>query len=72
MEIECDGHKIVAGEHGTIPPRITKGGRNQRTRRDCLDCSITKIGQNTEKSSKHLRRLTVTQTPVKDHQQALL
>ena len=30
-----------------------------------IDDSIIKIGKNTEKSSKHLRRLAVTQTPLK-------
>ena len=29
---------------------------------------IIEIGQNTEKSSGDMRRLAVTQTPVKDHQ----
>ena len=30
--------------------------------------TITKMGQNSEKSTGDLRRLAVTQTPVKDHQ----
>ena len=30
--------------------------------------SITKIGQNTEKSPGDPRRLAISQTPVKDHQ----
>ena len=57
------------------PQRLGKGtGRvgNQRTNRDNPNKSITKIGQNTEKSSEDLRRLVVTQTPVKDHQLTLV
>ena len=50
--------------------RIGKGtGRfeNLRTNGDHLDYSTIKIGQNTEKSAGDLR-LTVTQTPVINHQ----
>ena len=39
---------------------------NQRTSGGHPDYSIIKIGQNTEKSPGDLRRLAVTQTPVKD------
>ena len=39
-----------------------------RTSGDYLNDSIIKIGQNTEKSPEDLRRLAVTQIPVKDHQ----
>ena len=42
--------------------------RNQRIRRDHPDYSITKIGQNTEKSPGDLRRFAVTQTAVEEHQ----
>ena len=35
---------------------------------DKLNFCIIKIGQNTEKSPGNLRRLAVTQTPVKDSQ----
>ena len=48
------------------PEMIGKGTgrlRNQRTSRDHPDYSITKIGQ----SPGDLRRLAVTQTPVKNH-----
>ena len=51
--------------------RLAKGtGRvgNRRTSRNRLNYSIFKIGQNTEKNTGELRRLSVTQTPVKDHQ----
>ena len=34
--------------------------------------SIIENGQNTEKSPRDLRRLAVTQTPVKDHQLMLM
>ena len=44
---------IVIGNNGT-------GG-------DCPNNSIIEIVQNTEKSPRDLRRLTVTRTPVKDH-----
>ena len=56
------------------PQRLGKGvGRvgNQRMRRD-HPSYIVKIGQNTEKSPGDLRRFTVTQTQVKDHQIALV
>ena len=46
--------------------------RNQRTNRDHLDYNIIKIGLKTEKSPGDLRRLAVTQTPVKDHQLTLV
>ena len=54
--------------------RISKGTgrlRNQRTRRDHPDNSITKIGQNTEKSPGDLRKLVI-QTPEKNEQQTLV
>ena len=34
--------------------------------------SIVKLGQNTEKSPGNLRKFAVTQTPVKNHQLALV
>ena len=43
----------------------------QRASRDHPDYSIVKIGQNTEKSPGDLIRLSITQTPVKGHQQEL-
>ena len=39
---------------------------------DCPNNSTVKISQNTEKSPGDLRRLAVTQTPVKDHQLMLV
>ena len=49
----------------------TRRLRNYRLRRDHPDYSIIKIDQNTEKSLGDMRRLAVTQTPVKDHQLTL-
>ena len=51
--------------------RIGKGTgrlRNQRTNGDHPVYSVIKIGQNTEKCPGDLRRLAVTQTPVKNYQ----
>ena len=39
---------------------------------DYRNYSIFENGQNTEKSPRDLRRLAVTQTPVKDHQLKLM
>ena len=44
----------------------------QMMSRDNRNYSIVKIGQNTEKSLRELRRLAVTKTPVKDHQLTLV
>ena len=66
---------IVVGALGTISQRIGKRSgrlRNQRTSKDHPDDSITKIVQNTEKSPVYLRRLAVTQPPVKNHQLTLV
>ena len=57
------------------PKRIGKGtGRlgNKRTSGDHPNYSIIKIGQNTEKSLGDLRRLVVTQTPVRIYQLTLV
>ena len=56
---------IVTGALGTITKRFVKGLED-------LEISIVEIGQNTEKSPGDLRRLPVTQTPVKDHQLTLV
>ena len=45
---------------------------NQRKNKDHTHHTITEIGYNTEKSSEDLRRLAVTQTPLKDHQLKLV
>ena len=46
--------------------------RIKRTSRDYPDYSIIKIGRNTEKSPGDLRRLAVSQPPVKNHQLMML
>ena len=55
--------------------RITKGTRglgSWRTSGDYPNDSIIENGQNTEKSPGDLRRLAVTQTPVKNHRLTLM
>ena len=54
---------IVIGALGTKPKRLIKGVE---------DYSITKIGQNTEKSPGDLRRLAVIQYSMKNHQLTLM
>ena len=59
---------IVIGALVTVTKRIDKGTRglgNKRTSGDHPNDSIIKIGQNAEKSPGDLRRLAVTQTPVR-------
>ena len=58
-----------------IPQRIGKWtGRfgNKKISGDHPDYSIIKISQNTEKSPGDLKRLAVTQTPVRNHQLTLV
>ena len=50
----------------------TRGLGNKRTSGDHPNYSIIENGQNTVKSPGDLRRLAVTQTPVKNHQQKLM
>ena len=50
----------------------TGGLGNKRTSGDLLNYNIIENDQNTEKSSGDLRRLAVTQTPVKDNQLTLM
>ena len=45
---------------------------NKKVSGDLLNSCIVEIGQNTEKSPGDLRRLTVTQTPVRNHQLVLV
>ena len=45
----------------------TRGRRNKRTSGDHPNYSIIKIGLNTKKSPKDLRKRAVTQTPVSNH-----
>ena len=50
----------------------TGGLRNNRTSWDYPNYNIIKISKNTAKSPGDLKRLDVTQTPVKDHQLTLM
>ena len=71
MEYDGDGDTNHNWSTWNGLQRFGKGsGRagNRRMNWDYLNYSITKIGQNTEKSPGDLRRLVVTQPPVKDHQ----
>ena len=58
---------FVTGALGTIPKGFVKG-HEESENGDYLNYRVVKIGQNTKKSPRDLRRLAVTQTPVKDHQ----
>ena len=61
---------IAIGAFGTITKRFIKrpGGHvSWRTGRDYPNDSIAENGQNTETSPGDLRKLAVTQTPVKNH-----
>ena len=59
------------GSHQRIGTRTGVQG-NKKTSGDYLNYSIIEIGQNTEKSSGDLRRLAVTQTPVRIHRLTLV
>ena len=66
---------IVIGALGTVAKRLSKGlvdlevgGRVESIQND----SIIENGKGTEKSLGDLRRLAVTQTPLKDYQPTLM
>ena len=62
---------IVIGAFGTITKR--PGGLGSwRTNTDSPNNSVTENSQNPERSPRDLRRLAVTQTPVKNHQLTLI
>ena len=66
---------VVIGALGTIQKGLVKGLEDfgkKKTSRDHPDNSNIEIGQNTEKSFGDLRKLTVTQTPVRNHQLLLV
>ena len=66
---------IVIGAFGTVTERIVKETRGlgyKRMSGDHPNYYIIENDQNTEKSPGDLRRLTVTQTPVKNHQLMLI
>ena len=50
----------------------TGGLGNKRSSEDHPNYSIIKVGQNTEKSPGDLRKLTVTQTPTRNHRLTLV
>ena len=61
---------IVIGALGTVTKRLVQGLEDLVIRGysgDHPNYSIVEIGQNTEKSPGYLRRLAVTQTPVRNH-----
>ena len=59
---------IVFGTFGTVTKGLFKGGLGSlRTGRDYQNDSIDENGQNPETSPGDLRRLAVTQPPVKNH-----
>ena len=62
---------IVIGAFGTVTKGLLKGLGSWRTVDDHPNYYIIENGQNTEKNG-DLRRLAVTQTPVKDHQMSLM
>ena len=66
---------IVIGAFGTVTKGLLKGLEDLekwRTSGDHPNYSIIENGQNTEKSPGDLKRLAVTQTPVKEHQLTLM
>ena len=63
---------IVIGALGTVTKTLVQGLGNNGMGGDCLKYSIIEIDQNTEKCPGGLRRLAVTQTPVKVHQLTLM
>ena len=66
---------IVIGAFDTVTKGLLKGLEDLvcwRTSGDYPNYSIVENVQNTEKSPGDLRRLAVTQTPVKDHQLTLM
>ena len=73
--MECEGDTNCNHCIWNNPQSIDKDTRklgNQRTSRNHADYSINNIGQNTEKSPGDLKRLAVTQTPVKNHELILV
>ena len=75
MEHESDGDASCNWYAINNHKRLRKGtGRlsNQRTSEDHPVDSIIKIGQNTEKCLGDLKRVVVTETPVKDHRLTLV
>ena len=63
---------IVTGALGTVTKGLVQGIGNRKTSGYHPNNCIIEISQNTEKSPGDLRRLAVTQTPVKNHQLTLV
>ena len=63
---------IVIGAFGTVTKGLLKGLVSWRTSRDHVNYSVIESGQNTEKSPGDLRRLAVTQTPVKNSNEKII
>ena len=75
VEYEEDGDTNRDWRTSNASQRLGKGTdriRNQRKNRDHPDYRIIAIDRNTEKSSEDLRRLSIIQTPQKDHQHLLV
>ena len=63
---------LVIGDLRTVTKVLVKGLEDlekNRTSGDHPNYGISEIGENTEKSHEDLRRLVITQTPVKNHHQ---
>ena len=63
---------IVIGAFGTVTKGLLKGLGSWRTSGDPPNDRIIENGQKTKKSPGHLRRLAVTQTPMKNHRLTLM
>ena len=65
---------IVIGVLGTVTKLLVhrKEGVEVRGPLETKHYNIVEIGQNTKKSPGNLRRLAITQTPVKTHQLTLV
>ena len=59
---------IIIDVFEMTPKGLIRGLKKLEISRDHPKYCLVKISQNTEKSSGDLRRLVVTQTPMKDHQ----
>ena len=65
----------MIGALGTVTKGLLKVLKDLEIKRgsgDHPNYNIIEIGQNTEKSPGDLRRLAVSQTPIKDHQLTLM
>ena len=61
---------IVPGMLGTVSKGLERAWNGWKS--DFSEYCIVEIGQNTQKNPKDLKTLTVTQTPVKDHDLTLV